>query len=251
MSRVLAFANQKGGVGKTTSSVNVAAGLALAGKQVLLVDMDPQANASFVLTGQDHPNANIYHLLKEELSLDDILVQGTLDNLKIAPSDIDLAGAEVELLQAVGGQQRLKNALGEGRGFDYIIIDAPPSLGLLTINTLVAAQDVIIPVDCGFFSLRGIVRLEDSIAKVRKHLGGVTNVSGVFCTMSDNTNVSRDVIAAVQQRFGDVAFTTTIPKNVKLEEAHSRSQHIFAYAPESAGAEAYRTLVKEIQNRGT
>ncbi len=116
MSNILAFANRKGGVGKTTSSVNVAAGLALAGKRVLLVDMDPQANASFALTGQEYPDANIYHVLKEALSLDDILVQGDIANLMIAPSDIDLAGAEVELLQAVGGQQRLKNALQEGRG---------------------------------------------------------------------------------------------------------------------------------------
>lgn len=249
MSTVLTFANQKGGVGKTTSSVNVAAGMALAGKRVLLVDMDPQANASYVLTGQEHPDANIYHVLKEEKSLADIVIETKLENLTVAPSDIDLAGAEVELLQAVGGQQRLRNALGEGRGGDYVIIDAPPSLGLLTINTLTAAHGVIIPVDCGFFSLRGIIRLEDSIEKVKKHLAGDTHIYGVVCTLFDNTNVARDAVQAVRQRFGAVAFETTIPKNVKVEEAHSRAEHIFSYAPNSTGADAYRTLVEEILNR--
>ena len=250
MSTILAFANQKGGVGKTTSSVNVAAGLALAGKSVVLIDMDPQANASYVLTGREHPDANIYHVLKEEKSLSDILIPATQENLRIAPSDIDLAGAEVELLQAVGGQQRLRNALKGLKDAEYVIIDGPPSLGLLTINTLTAAQGIIIPVDCGYFSLRGIIRLEESIAKIRKHLDADTQIFGVVCTLFDNTNVARDAVAAIHQRFGELAFTTAIPKNVKLEEAHSRAEHIFTYAPNSSGAEAYHTLVKEIISRG-
>ena len=247
---VLAFANQKGGVGKTTSAVNVAAGLALADQRVLVVDMDPQANASYALTGKEYPDANIYHVLKETTPLRDICVQTPLEGLMVAPSDIDLAGAEVELLQAVGGQQRLRNSLAQLHDeLDYIIIDAPPSLGLLTINTLAASTGVIIPVDCRFFGLRGIIRLEESIANVQKHLGVDVQIYGVVCTIFENTNVAGDAVNAIRQRFGDKAFTTVIPKNVKLEEAHSRAQHVFAYAPDSKGAEAYQMLVEEILNR--
>ena len=251
MSKIYAFANQKGGVGKTTSSVNLAAGLALADQRVILIDMDPQANSTFVLTGQAYPDMNVYHVLKDDVGLDEILVTTTMPKLQVVPSDIDLAGAEVELLQVVGGQQRLRTALVSLQAtYDYIIIDAPPSLGLLTINTLAAADGVIIPVDCSFFSLRGIVQLENTIAKVRKHLGSQVSIAGVLCTMFDNTNVAKDAVSAVRQRFGTLAFETVIPKNVKVEEAHSRTQHIFSYAPESTGAQAYQALVQEVLSRG-
>jgi chromosome partitioning protein len=250
MSKVYVFANQKGGVGKTTSAINVAAGLTLAGKSVLLVDMDPQANASYALTGKEFPEANIYHVLQGHRSLTDILLNTSVNGLSIAPSDIDLAGAEVELPHAVGGQQRLSTALRDSIVCDYVIIDAPPSLGILTINALVASQGVIIPVDCSFFSLRGIIRLEQTIDKIKTHLGNDLRVFGVLCTLYDHTNVARDAVAAVRNRFGNVAFTTTIPKNVKLEEAHSRARHIFDYAPDSTGASAYKELVQEILERG-
>ena len=250
MSKIYVFANQKGGVGKTTSAVNVAAGLTLTGKTVLLVDMDPQANASYSLTGHEHPNANIYHVLQGNRPLKDILIQTALDGLTVAPSDIDLAGAEVELPQAVGGQQRLCTALRDNTAYDYVIIDSPPSLGILTINALAAAQGIIIPVDCGFFSLRGIIRLEQTIEKVKIHLGNNLSIFGVLCTMYDHTNVARDAVSAIRKRFGDVAFRTTIPKNVKLEEAHSRARHIFDYAADSTGAHAYKELVQEVLDRG-
>lgn len=250
MSNIYVFANQKGGVGKTTSSINVAAGLALAKKRVLLVDMDPQGNASFALTGKEYPDANIYQVLCSGTPLKDILVPTSLETLTVAPSDLDLAGAEVELPQAVGGQLRLQKALKDAKGYDYIIIDAPPSLGILTINALAAAQSVIIPVDCGFFSLRGIVRLEETIGKVKSFLGSNLQIFGVLCTMYENTNVARDAVSAIQRRFGDVAFKTTIPKNVKVEEAHSRGTHIFDYAPDSTGARAYKELVQEVLDRG-
>lgn len=251
MSKIIAFANQKGGVGKTTSSVNVAAGLALAGKRVLLVDMDPQANATYALTGKEHPNANVYHVLKEERTIRQALVPTTLKTLMVLPSDIDLAGAEIELSQVIGGQHRLRSALQKVEAdYDYVLIDAPPSLGLLTINTLAAANGVIITVDCGFFSLRGIVQLEQTIEKVRQHLQGQLSVFGVVCTLFDNTNVAKDAIAAIRERFGKVAFNTVIPKNVKLEEAHSRAQHIFDYDAHSTGAQAYQQLVQEVLDRG-
>lgn len=250
MSKVIAFANQKGGVGKSTSAVNVAAGLALAGKRVLFADMDPQANASYVLTGEVHADNNIYRVLKEERSIDEVLIETSTAGLHVVPSDIDLAGAEIELSQVIGGQHRLRSALKSvTTSYDYIIVDAPPSLGLLTINTLAAADGVIIPVDCGFFSLRGIVQLEQTIEKVRKHLSGHLRVFGVLCTLYDKTNVAKDAVNAIKQRFGNVAFTTVIPKNVKLEEAHSRAQHIFDYDLKSTGAEAYQQLVQEIMQR--
>ena len=249
MTKILAFANQKGGVGKTTSAVNVAAGLALARKRTLLIDLDPQANASYALTGKEYPDSNIYHVLKEEKQLGDVIIETAVPGLSLAPSDIDLAGAEVELLQMVGGQQQLHTAL-DGADYDYIIIDAPPSLGLLTINALAASDGVIIPVACGVFSLRGLVQLENTIAKVQKHFGKRLQTFGVVCTLHDHTNVARDVANAVQQRFGNVAFNTVIPKNIALEEAHSRAEHIFSYAPSSNGAEAYKQLVQEVLNRG-
>jgi chromosome partitioning protein len=250
MSKIIVFANQKGGVGKTTSSVNVAAGLALAQKRVLLVDMDPQGNASYSLTGREHPDTNMYHVLCGDTPLKKILVPTILDGLTMAPSDLDLSGAEVELPQAVGGQLRLHKALRDVKDYDYIIIDAPPSLSILTINSLAAAQGVIIPVDCGFFSLRGLIRLEQTIEKVKAYLGSDLGVFGVICTMYDNTNVARDAVIAIRKRFGDVAFNTSIPKNIKLEEAHSRATHIFDYAVDSSGARAYRELVQEVLDRG-
>jgi chromosome partitioning protein len=250
MSKIIVFANQKGGVGKTTSSVNVAAGLALAQKRVLLVDMDPQGNASYALTGREHPDTNMYQVLCGTTPLKNILVPAPLDGLTVAPSDLDLAGAEVELPQAVGGQLRLHTALRDTKDYDYIIIDAPPSLGILTINALAAAHGVIIPVDCGFFSLRGIVRLEQTIEKVQAYLGSNLRIFGVLCTMYDNTNVARDAVIAIRKRFGAVAFNTSIPRNVKLEEAHSRATHIFDYAADSSGARAYRELVQEVEDRG-
>lgn len=249
MTKTLVFANQKGGVGKTTSAVNVSAGLARAGQQVLLVDMDPQANSTFALTGKEFPDANMYHVLKEERLMEEIITGTQEPNLALAPSDIELSGAEVELIQAVGGQQRLRSALEEA-AYDYIIIDAPPSLGFLTVNALAASDEVIIPLDCGVFSLRGLLKLEDTIEKVRQHFGQRLKVMGVVCTLYDHTRVARDVVKAIRDRYGELAFETYIPKNIALEEAHSRAQHVFSYAPESNGAEAYANLVQEVLNRG-
>jgi chromosome partitioning protein len=252
--RKIAVANQKGGVAKTTTAVNLAAGLALQGYKTLLIDMDPQANATFALMGIKEQRASVYDLLINDVPLDDTIhAIEPVAGLDLVPSNIDLAGAEVELISRVGGQTRLRTKLTEAApdlDYRYIIIDAPPSLGFLTINALAAADEVLIPVSASVFALNGIAMLENTIAQVRRELNCPTlRIAGVLLTLFDNTNVARDVLAETRGYFGDAVFSTVIPKNVKLEEAHSRVESIFTYAGESKGAEAYRELVLEVLSR--
>ncbi len=252
--RKIAIANQKGGVAKTTTAVNLGAGLALRDRRVLIIDMDPQANATFAILGlKDVKGACIYDLLINDERIEKVIHHTGQTSLDIVPSHIDLAGAEVELVSYVGGQTRLRTSLNESNdslSYDYIIIDAPPSLGLLTINTLAAGDEVLIPVSTSVFALNGIVMLEQTVSKVQRALNRPDlHVSGVLCTMFDNTNVARDVVAETRSHFQDIVFKTVIPKNVKLEEAHSRAESIFTYASDSKGAEAYRELVEEVISR--
>jgi chromosome partitioning protein len=251
--RKIVIANQKGGVAKTTTAVNLSAGLALKGRRTLLIDMDPQANATFALLGAHHPAATVYDLLIKDMPFTQIVHRTAQPLLDILPSDINLAGAEVELISRVGGQTLLSTRLLEATDvtlYDYIIIDAPPSLGFLTINSLAAADEVFIPVSTSIFALNGIAMLENTINQVRRSLNRPSlKITGVLCTMFENTNVGRDVVAATQEHFGAVMFQTIVPKNVKLEEAHSRVESIFTYANESKGAEAYRELVEEVIHR--
>jgi len=249
--RILTFANQKGGVAKTTSAVNVAVGLAmLHNKRVLLVDADPQANATYATVGATEPALTIYDLLINDADLAACVMPTRLPSLSLLPSSIDLAGAEVELLSETGGQTLLRSKL-RAANYDYIIIDAPPSLGLLCVNTLAAATEVMIPVAVGVFALKGLGRLEETIAKVRTRLDRPDlRIGGVFVTMADQTNVARDVSEAIQVRYGALAFTTIIPRSVRTEEAHSRALSVFEHAPGSAGAVAYEQLIQEIINRG-
>ena len=252
---ILSITNQKGGVGKSTTAINLAAGLALKGYKVLLLDLDPQANITKVFTEHEDEiplQRSLYNVLLNFYPLENI-IQGTkTKNLSIAPSHIRLSGVDLELAQVFDNRsERLKRALTTiEQLYDHIIIDTPPSLGLLTINALTASEKIIIPVSTGFFALTGLVQLQETIDMVKQtKLNQKLEILGVLCTFIERTNVSRDVEKQLRDYFGKLVFKTTIPKNVSLEEAHSNHTHIHKYAPNSAGAVAYKALVKEVVSR--
>ena len=249
---ILSIANQKGGVAKSTTAINLAAGLSLEGYKVLLIDTDPQTNTTRVFI---HPDVEInlekslYNVILKFSPLAPIIQPTRFDNLHFVPSHIRLSGADLELAQALDNRgERLKRALAKLKdSYDYIIIDNPPSLGLLAINAFVASDKLIIPVSTGFFALTGLVQLQETIDMVKQtQLNPDLGILGVLCTFSDHTNVSKDVENQLREYFGDLVFKTTIPKNVSLEEAHSNYTHVFEYAPNSSGARAYKSLVKEV-----
>jgi chromosome partitioning protein len=251
--RRIVIANQKGGVAKTTTAVNLATGLGMVGQQTLLIDMDPQANATFAVLGDEPETNSAYDLIIHSRALSEVIRRTNRPNLDIVPSNIDLAAAEVELISKVGGQTRLRSKLNEisqSMHYDFVIIDAPPSLGFLTINALAAADEVIIPVPASVFALKGIQRLEETISSVRTDLGcPALHISGVLLTVVDATNVSRDVRTEVEERFNSLVFRTSIPKTIKIEESHGRTQSIFEYAPNNSAATAYSALVQEVLHR--
>ena len=252
---IVSIANQKGGVAKSTTAINLAAGLSLAGYKVLLVDTDPQTNTTQVFI---HPEVEVdlekslYNVIINFSSLASVIRKTKLDNLHFVPSHIRLSSADLELAQAFDNRsERLKRALGKLKNqYDYIIIDNPPSLGLLTINAFVASDRLLIPVSTGFFALAGLVQLQETIDMVSQtQLNQNLEILGVLCTFSDRTNVSKDVEKQLREYFGEQVFKTVIPRNVSLEEAHSNHTHIFEYAPNSTGARAYKALVKEVVAR--
>lgn len=249
---VVAVTNQKGGVGKTTTTVSVAAALATQGLRVLVVDLDPQGNATtgLGLRVQDG-QPSIYDVLVDGRAVDDALLATDIDGLAVLPSSLELAGAEVELVPELAREHRLTRALGGVReGFDAIFVDCPPSLGLLTINALVAADEVLVPIQCEYYALEGLGQLMRTIQLVGDSLNADLDVGGVVLTMFDGrTNLAEQVVAEVRAYFGDRAYDTVIPRTVRLSEAPSFGQPITVFDPHSRGAIMYERLAHEIANR--
>ena len=253
MGRIIAIANQKGGVGKTTTSVNLSACLAYLGKKVLLVDIDPQGNASSgVGVNKGEVQQCIYDVLIDDVNVKETILETKVENLYIVPATISLAGAEIELVSTISREVRLKRALQEVQGlYDYIIIDCPPSLGLLTINSLTASDAIIIPVQCEFYALEGLSQLLSTIRLVQKHLNKNLAIDGVLLTMFDaRTNLGIQVIDEVKKYFQDKVYKTIIPRNVRLSEAPSHGEPIIIYDPKSRGAEVYLELAREVIRNG-
>ena len=253
MGKIIAITNQKGGVGKTTSTVNLGASLAQLGNKVLLIDIDPQGNAtSGVGINKGDMDQCIYNILVEDLEAKEVCIPTEVENLSIIPATIQLAGAEIELVPTISREVKLKKALESIKDYyDYILIDCPPSLGLLTINALTSADSVIIPVQCEYYALEGLSQLLNTIRLVQKHLNKQLMIEGVLLTMLDaRTNLGLQVIEEVKMYFQDKVYKSIIPRNVRLGEAPSHGQPITVYDPKSKGAEVYLELAKEVMKVG-
>jgi len=249
MSKVIAIANQKGGVGKTTTAVNLSSCLAVKGKKVLIIDIDPQGNTSSGL-GVDKTSidTSIYDVIINNIPINDTFIETKIDNLLISPSNIQLAGAEVELVSVISRETRLKFAIESIRSeFDFIIIDCPPSLGLITVNALTAADTILVPIQCEYYALEGLSQLMNTVKIVQKHLNPSLKVEGVVLTMFDaRTNLSIQVVDEVKKYFGNKVYRTIIPRNVRLSEAPSYGLPIILYDSKSKGAECYMELAGEV-----
>jgi chromosome partitioning protein len=249
MIKIIAICNQKGGTGKTTSAINLATYLALIGKKVLLIDLDPQANATSGLGINKHDiQKSTYHILLEELAIGEIYQTTAVNNLYLAPSNLDLTGAEVELVGALGREHRLRKALTKTQeNFDFILIDSPPSLGLLTINALCAADSVLIPVQCEYYALEGLTQLFKTIKLVRDNLNPQLTVEGVILTMADfRTNLTKEVIHEARSYVKERVYETIIPRSIRLSESPSFGKPIALYDKNSIGAQKYEQLTQEI-----
>ena len=251
MGKCFVFVNQKGGVGKTTSCINIGAYIALAGKKVLLVDFDSQGNmSSGVGVSKDKPT--VYELISGQVSASEAVKKSTVEGLDIISASIDLSGAAIELVDQQDREFFLKNALAPIKEqYDYIFIDCPPSLGLLTLNGLAAADSVFVPMQCEYFALEGITLLLQSVQKVQQSINPNLVIGGIFFTMYDSrTRLAQDVVMQVKSYFKDVVFNTIIPRNVRLSEAPSRGLPICKYDPDCAGAKSYAKLAEEVMQRG-
>ncbi len=247
MGKIVSLANQKGGVGKTTTTVNLGTILAKRGKKVLLIDADPQGNATSGLGVEKEVEYSTYDILVNDATLKDAIQDTIIKNLKVCPANMSLAGAEVELVSMMSREQRLKEKLDEVKDdFDYILIDCPPSLGLITLNAFTASNSVLIPVQCEYFALEGLGQLINTINLVKKHLNKEIQIEGALLTMYDiRTNLSNQVVKEVKKYFENKVYKTVIPRNVRLSEAPSYGMPITEYDPRSKGAKSYTKFAKE------
>jgi chromosome partitioning protein len=246
---VVAMLNQKGGVGKTTSTLNLGAGLSRLGKRVLLVDLDPQANLTYSLNIQAHKiDLSVYDLLKGKTTFDEVIVE--CDGLNVVPSNLELSGAEIEFSAIPGREFLLKESIDSDNSFDYVFIDCPPSLGLLSLNALTTVSEVFIPLQTEYLPMQGMAKLLQTIEVVKKRLNSNLDITGIICTRFDGRKrLNKEVVSKIKEHFGPKVFETCVRENISLAEAPSFGKTIFEYKPDSHGAEDYLNLSKEVLER--